>query len=66
LAQVVKGTSPESLLDTYHSERHAIDAVVLPYTTASIVLRRDDGRRHCATRLPISSAWTSRADDMPR
>src|SRR5216684_3275375 len=28
LAQVVKGTSPESLLDTYHAERHPIGARV--------------------------------------
>jgi 2-polyprenyl-6-methoxyphenol hydroxylase-like FAD-dependent oxidoreductase len=29
LAQVVKGTSPDSLLDTYHAERHPIGARVL-------------------------------------
>jgi 2-polyprenyl-6-methoxyphenol hydroxylase-like FAD-dependent oxidoreductase len=44
LAQVVKGTSPESLLDTYHAERHPIGARVLRNTMASIVLRRDDER----------------------
>jgi FAD binding domain len=44
LAQVVKGASPESLLDTYHAERHPIGARVLRNTTASIVLRREDGR----------------------
>jgi 2-polyprenyl-6-methoxyphenol hydroxylase-like FAD-dependent oxidoreductase len=44
LAQVVKGTSPESLLDTYHAERHPIAARVLRNTMASIVLRREDER----------------------
>jgi 2-polyprenyl-6-methoxyphenol hydroxylase-like FAD-dependent oxidoreductase len=44
LAQVVKGASPESLLDTYHAERHPIDARVLRNTMASIVLRREDER----------------------
>ena len=29
LAQVIKGTSPESLLDTYHAERHPVGARVL-------------------------------------
>ena len=42
LAQVVKGTSPECLLDTYHAERHPIGARVLRNTMASIVLRRED------------------------
>ncbi len=44
LAQVVKGVSPESLLDTYHAERHPIGARVLRNTMASIVLRREDER----------------------
>jgi FAD binding domain/Aromatic-ring hydroxylase, C-terminal len=44
LAQVVKGTSPESLLDTYHAERHPVAARVLRNTMASIVLRRGDER----------------------
>ena len=44
LAQVVKGTSPESLLDTYHTERHPVAARVLRNTMASIVLRREDDR----------------------
>ena len=44
LAQVVKGLSPESLLDTYHTERHPIAARVLRNTLASVVLRREDDR----------------------
>jgi 3-(3-hydroxy-phenyl)propionate hydroxylase len=38
LAQVVKGTAPESLLDTYHAERHPIGARVLKTTLAQTVL----------------------------
>jgi 2-polyprenyl-6-methoxyphenol hydroxylase-like FAD-dependent oxidoreductase len=44
LAQVVKGVSPESLLDTYHTERHPVGARVLRNTMAAIVLRREDER----------------------
>jgi 2-polyprenyl-6-methoxyphenol hydroxylase-like FAD-dependent oxidoreductase len=42
LAQVVKGTSPESLLDTYHVERHPVAARVLRHTLAAVSLRRED------------------------
>jgi 2-polyprenyl-6-methoxyphenol hydroxylase-like FAD-dependent oxidoreductase len=43
LAQVVKGISPHSLLDTYHTERHAVAARVLHNTMAQIaLLRRGD------------------------
>jgi hypothetical protein len=44
LAQVVKGISPESLLDTYHAERHPVAARALRNTMASVVLRREDER----------------------
>jgi 2-polyprenyl-6-methoxyphenol hydroxylase-like FAD-dependent oxidoreductase len=44
LAQVVNGTSPESLLDTYHAERHPVAARVLRNTMASVALRRPDER----------------------
>ncbi|MEO8066235.1 MAG: FAD-dependent monooxygenase [Flavobacteriales bacterium] len=44
LAQVVKGTSPESLLDTYHAERHPVAARVLQNTMAQVALRRLDDR----------------------
>jgi 2-polyprenyl-6-methoxyphenol hydroxylase-like FAD-dependent oxidoreductase len=44
LAQVVKGISPQNLLDSYHAERHPVGARVLRNTMASIVLRRDDER----------------------
>jgi 2-polyprenyl-6-methoxyphenol hydroxylase-like FAD-dependent oxidoreductase len=42
LAQVVKGTSPENLLDSYHVERHPVGARVLRNTMAAIVLRPED------------------------
>ena len=44
LAQVVKRTSPESLLDTYHAERHPVAARVLRNTMAQVVLHRPDER----------------------
>jgi 3-(3-hydroxy-phenyl)propionate hydroxylase len=44
LAQVVNQTSPESLLDTYHAERHPVAARVLRNTMAQIALRRPDDR----------------------
>ena len=40
LAQVVKQTSPERLLDTYHDERHPVGARVLRTTLAQIAFRR--------------------------
>lgn len=44
LAQVVKGTSPEGLLDTYHAERHPVAARVLRTTMAQVALQRTDDR----------------------
>jgi len=44
LAQVVKGISPESLLDTYHAERHPIGARLLKNTMAQTALNRGDER----------------------
>jgi 3-(3-hydroxy-phenyl)propionate hydroxylase len=44
LAQVVRGTSPESLLDTYHDERHPVAARVLRHTMALGALQRRDDR----------------------
>src|SRR5205807_7233454 len=44
LAQVVDGTSPESLLDTYHAERHPVAARALRYTMAQTALQRHDER----------------------
>jgi 2-polyprenyl-6-methoxyphenol hydroxylase-like FAD-dependent oxidoreductase len=44
LAQVVGGTSPESLLDTYHAERHPVAARVLRNALAQMALLRPDDR----------------------
>ena len=44
LAQVVNGTSPDSLLDTYHAERHPVAARVLRKTMAQVALMRPDDR----------------------
>jgi 2-polyprenyl-6-methoxyphenol hydroxylase-like FAD-dependent oxidoreductase len=44
LAQVVHGTSPASLLDTYHRERHPVGARVLRQTLAATALNRGDER----------------------
>jgi 3-(3-hydroxy-phenyl)propionate hydroxylase len=44
LAQVVKGTAPETLLDTYHAERHPVGARVLRTTMAQVALMRSDDR----------------------
>jgi 3-(3-hydroxy-phenyl)propionate hydroxylase len=44
LAQVVRGTSPENLLDTYHAERHPIGAHVLRLTMGATALGRGDDR----------------------
>jgi 2-polyprenyl-6-methoxyphenol hydroxylase-like FAD-dependent oxidoreductase len=44
LAQVVKGVSPDSLLDTYHAERHPVAARVLRNTMAQVALLRADDR----------------------
>jgi 3-(3-hydroxy-phenyl)propionate hydroxylase len=44
LAQVIEGTSPDSLLDTYHDERHPVAARALQHTMAQGVLQRADDR----------------------
>jgi flavin-dependent dehydrogenase len=49
LAQVIKGISPESLLDTYHAERHPVAARVLHNTSAQVALGSPD-ERHQALR----------------
>jgi 3-(3-hydroxy-phenyl)propionate hydroxylase len=44
LAQVVKGASPEDLLDTYQEERHPVAARALQHTIAQGMLQRADDR----------------------
>ena len=45
LAQVVQGTSPETLLDTYHDERHPVGARVLRNTVVAVALTNPDERQ---------------------
>jgi 2-polyprenyl-6-methoxyphenol hydroxylase-like FAD-dependent oxidoreductase len=44
LAQVVRGSSPETLLDTYHAERYPVAAEVLQDTLAHVAAVRQDER----------------------
>ena len=44
LAQVIDGTSPDRLLDTYQAERHPVAARVLRTTMAAVALRSEDDR----------------------
>jgi 2-polyprenyl-6-methoxyphenol hydroxylase-like FAD-dependent oxidoreductase len=44
LAQVIKRTSPQDLLDSYHAERHPVGARVLQISMAAVALRRPDER----------------------
>jgi 2-polyprenyl-6-methoxyphenol hydroxylase-like FAD-dependent oxidoreductase len=44
LAQVVNKASPDSLLDTYHAERHPVGARVLHNTMAQVALSKPDDR----------------------
>jgi 2-polyprenyl-6-methoxyphenol hydroxylase-like FAD-dependent oxidoreductase len=62
LAQVVKGTSPVSLLDTYHAERHPVGARVLQNTMAQRAVGRGD-ERTVALRAILAEVLTM---DQPR
>ena len=53
LAQVIKKTSPQSLLDTYHDERHPVGARVLQNTMAQVALT-SPGDRHQALRTTMT------------
>jgi 2-polyprenyl-6-methoxyphenol hydroxylase-like FAD-dependent oxidoreductase len=44
LAQVIKGSSPDGLLDSYHAERHPVGARVLRNAMAQTALMRVDDR----------------------
>lgn len=62
LAQVIHGISPDSLLDTYHSERHPVAARVLRNTLAQVALTTPDDR-HDALRAQFAELL---AMDEPR
>ncbi len=51
LAQVVNGTSPGSLLGTYHEERHPVAARALRHTMAQTALQRQDERSKALAEL---------------
>ncbi len=53
LAQVVKGDSPDDLLDTYHAERHPVGARVQRNTQAQVALATNDVR-HQALRETVA------------
>ena len=53
LAQVVRGTSPDTLLDTYHAERHPVGARVLQNTMAQVALSRIDERSQALRALAL-------------
>jgi 2-polyprenyl-6-methoxyphenol hydroxylase-like FAD-dependent oxidoreductase len=63
LAQVVKGISPPSLLDTYEAERHPVAARVLQNTMAQTALMRPADARLDALRKTVSELLTM---DEPR
>lgn len=48
LAQVVRRISPDSLLDSYHAERHPVGARILRNTMAQVALLRPDDRNKAA------------------
>jgi 3-(3-hydroxy-phenyl)propionate hydroxylase len=66
LAQVVNGVSPESLLDTYHAERHPVAARALQHTMAQAALQRRDERIKAWSMWCRSwRSWTSLASGSP-
>ena len=54
LAQVVRGVSPDDLLDTYHAERHPVAARVLRDTMAQVALNRPGDARHDVLRGTVA------------
>jgi 3-(3-hydroxy-phenyl)propionate hydroxylase len=63
LAQVVKGVSPDRLLDTYHDERHPVAARVLRNTMAQVALTRPGDARLDALRETVADLLST---DEPR
>jgi 2-polyprenyl-6-methoxyphenol hydroxylase-like FAD-dependent oxidoreductase len=51
LAQVVRGGSDDSLLDSYHAERHPVGARTLRHTMAQTALQRGDERSRALMEL---------------
>ncbi len=59
LAQVVTGVSPDTLLDTYHHERHPVAARVLRTTMAQVALNRPGDARLEAVREAVADLLTA-------
>lgn len=54
LAQVVRGISPDTLLDSYHAERHPVAARVLRDTMVQVALTRPGDARHDVLRETVA------------
>ncbi|MGW7541081.1 FAD-dependent monooxygenase [Streptomyces sp. NPDC054770] len=59
LAAVVRGTAPETLLDSYTAERHPIGAWVLDWTRAQIAVMRPDRHARALRRVVTDLALTT-------
>ncbi|MGY5009820.1 FAD-dependent monooxygenase [Streptomyces sp. 900105755] len=59
LAAVVRGTAPDSLLDSYTAERHPIGAWVLDWTRAQIAVMRPDRHARALRRVVTDLALTT-------
>ncbi|MEU8028948.1 FAD-dependent monooxygenase [Streptomyces sp. NPDC049099] len=59
LAAVIRGTAPESLLDSYTAERHPIGAWVLDWTRAQIAVMRPDRHARALRRVVTDLALTT-------
>ncbi len=51
LAQVVRGESPDALLDTYHAERHPVGARAIDFTSAAVAISTFDDRHQALREL---------------
>ena len=65
LAQVVRGTSPDGLLDTYHAERHPVGARVLHGTMAQTALTRANARTDALRDIVARARGHGRAAQAP-
>jgi 3-(3-hydroxy-phenyl)propionate hydroxylase len=65
LAQVIHGTSPDDLLDTYETERHPVTARSLRHTMAQTALMRPDSTGRLEA-LRQTMAETLAMDEPPR
>ena len=63
---VVNRTAPESLLDSYHAERHPVAARVLRTTMAQVALMRVEDRHRCVARNLVRAAELGRAPPATR